>query len=130
MTPLEMFRKICEKVDGAVMLMCDRGFTPHEYGVVRYDNQPLGPRSTLPEEAIEAAYKKLFPPIPRKMGTWEWDGTHYVDMDMHCVLHKSGSGYKFEARASGAALVFSRESLPALIELLDANKDLDEPTEE
>lgn len=73
---LEMLEKIGER-EGVASLRCHEALEckrwivfagPHVSGVmspVESDNEP--------EKAVEKAYNKLFPPIPKKVGAWQWN---------------------------------------------------------
>lgn len=126
MNPLEKFEKISEKNNYWTSLTRRGGqrycVDLHQEGaeIVEYDT---------PDEAIEAAYKKLFPPIKKNYGCWRWENGDWRT--------PHGDTVRVDPREVAGKRIYlfsdSRKSpteLDDFQELKAANKELKPPMEE
>jgi hypothetical protein len=94
MTHLEMLEKIGEKAPKecpSVSVEFYRGADDNKRWRVVTDGYPVDGLGATAAEAIEAAYKKLFPPIPESVGEgeekWRWVEGAWESVSCHAVAH-------------------------------------------
>jgi hypothetical protein len=131
---LEMLEKIADKV-GTVSLIGVCAQANDEWNVTQSDNCEILGSSDIPRGAIERAYKKLFPPIPSKVGEgakqWKWSGAQggwipsawkpdgYIAQKGQTA---GGLGYRFSGYVRP-------DVIKGFLKLIEINPELRAPTE-
>lgn len=148
MTPLEKLRRIKKQIDGRVSLTdVDVAWQVRRWKpLVGHETEVLS-EAPSPEEAIEAVYKKLFPPIKKECGEGEerwfwnqeteyWEASNAARAHRYCDLANEQEGdnitYIFASRRSlgGGPHLVRAPILRGFLKLIEINPELKPPTEE
>lgn len=138
MTPLEKLEKIFDKLrkDKETPMFWKNGFGSFGFSAFSHSTErtltKLGHGCPDKEDAINYAYNKLFPPIPSKVGRWEWDGACYRAGDGPQANSIIDSIYWFGCQGANSqhAHGVSKKDLADFLKLIEVNPNLDPPTEE
>ena len=152
-TYIEMIKEIAKNCEGDTFQLCNR----RKEGTWRIGNIDVFSEKSSPEEVIEEAHKKLFPPILCEVGDggekWRWNDGHWESVACHAVARTFCSDilkeqvYYFSEEASpcpvsersGATLNELKKVIPnhltsaamrGFCKLIEINPELKPPTED
>lgn len=139
MTPLEKFYKIVDKF-GIASVRKEPAVAGEMAGYAVHGNAEwVGPTCETKDEAIEAAYKELFPLIPASVGVgdeeWKWHrGNKQWASRFHVSAHTKLIAcekrvYSFSELTHGSARLVPAE-MRGFLKLIEVDPKLCGPTEE